>query len=61
MSDTRRKSDTENELPGQPTTPKKPYAKPSFRSEQIFEAALQGPCAKLAGTNPACSHVPKNS
>lgn len=35
---------------------RKPYHKPSFRSEQVFETlALQ--CGKISGTSGACSLV----
>jgi len=35
---------------------RKPYSKPSFRSEQVFETlALQ--CGKISGTSGACSLV----
>lgn len=46
--------------PGNPATApleeRKPYHKPSFRFEQVFETlALQ--CGKMAGTSGACNMV----
>jgi len=39
---------------------RKPYHKPSFRSEQVFETmALQ--CGKMQGTSGACNMVKINS
>jgi len=41
-------------------TGRKPYAKPTFRSEQVFETmALQ--CGKIQGTSGACNLVRQNS
>jgi len=43
-----------------PRARRKPYAKPAFRSEQVFETmALQ--CGKMQGTSGACNLVKQNS
>jgi hypothetical protein len=39
---------------------KKPYQKPSFRSERVFETAALS-CGKLAGTSAICNSSRKTS
>ena len=41
-------------------TPKKPYVKPAFRHEQIFETMALA-CGKLQGTQGQCRGNRKNS
>lgn len=54
MSETRSKSDAEKESPKRSEGRKKPYIKPSFRSEQVFETMAVA-CGKTPGsTNQLC-------
>jgi hypothetical protein len=40
--------------------PKKPYQKPAFRHEQVFETMALS-CGKISGTQGACSNFGKKS
>jgi hypothetical protein len=57
---------TQNEATGEQKLPdsvgkgKKPYRKPSFRYERVFET-LALSCGKLVGTGSLCQHVKKTS
>jgi hypothetical protein len=58
---------TENQSPdekqkrvGATANSKKPYQKPSFRYERVFETAALS-CGKLAGTTPTCNSARKTS
>jgi hypothetical protein len=58
---------TENQSPDEKqkrvgATPKskKPYQKPAFRYERVFETAALS-CGKLAGTSPTCNSARKTS
>lgn len=53
MTDTRMKS--ENESPRRSEAKKKPYRKPSFRSEQVFETMALA-CGKTPGSHEAHCH-----
>jgi hypothetical protein len=44
----------------QPETVRKPYAKPSFRQEKIFETMALS-CGKVQTTQSSCAHNRKNS
>ncbi|MGA3193987.1 MAG: hypothetical protein ABSD39_03200 [Terriglobales bacterium] len=39
---------------------KKPYQKPAFRYERVFETAALS-CGKIAGTSPTCNSARKTS
>jgi hypothetical protein len=39
---------------------KKPYQKPAFRHERVFETAALS-CGKIAGTSPTCNSARKTS
>jgi hypothetical protein len=41
-------------------TPKKPYRKPEFRHERVFETSALN-CGKVNGSQGACASVRKNS
>ena len=46
--------------PAEPTREKKPYQKPEFRFERVFETrALR--CGKVSATQSSCTHNRKNS
>jgi hypothetical protein len=55
MSDTRMKRQAEEESVRQSEGRKKPYAKPSFRSEQVFETMALA-CGKKPGSHEAQCH-----
>jgi hypothetical protein len=43
-----------------PTPKKKPYVKPAFRYEKVFETQALA-CGKIVGTGGQCQQVPKTS
>ena len=46
--------------PGKPKTPKRPYKKPEFRYEVVFET-LALSCGKISPTQAQCRFNSKNS
>ena len=46
--------------PEMPRTPKKPYQKPGFRSERVFETMALA-CGKISGTQAQCRFSLKSS
>jgi hypothetical protein len=53
MSDERAKSGGEKKPAEEPEKRKKPYARPSFRSEQVFETMALA-CGKMSPTELQC-------
>ena len=49
-----------NERPSREAAPKKPYLKPSFEREQVFETQALN-CGKMQGTEGSCRQNRKNS
>lgn len=49
-----------NEPPSREAAPKKPYLKPSFEREKIFETQALV-CGKMEGTEGSCHHNRKAS
>jgi hypothetical protein len=53
-------TDDKKQSPDSPQRPRRPYQKPAFKFEKVFETMALG-CGKIGGTGGICNTVPKLS